>query len=194
MEGVGCPKPGADMKNLPNILTFSRILVIPVVVGTFYMDSPLGNWLAFILFTLAGITDFFDGYLARSQGVTSKLGQFMDPIADKLMVAATILMIAAFERVTGIHILALVVILVREILVSGLREFLAGVQVSVPVTQLAKWKTTFQMIALGALLIGEAAPPWLPAEIVGLICLWIATIVTLYTGYDYLRAGLKHIA
>ena len=181
------------MKSLPNILTFSRIVTIPALVGAFYLEPPLGNWLAFTLFTLAGLTDFFDGYMARAMGVTSKLGQFMDPIADKLMVAATILMLVAFGRVTGWHILATVVILCREILVSGLREFLAELKVSVPVTRLAKWKTTFQMVALGALIIGEAAPDWLPAEPVGLVCLWLAAVLTLYTGYGYLRAGLRHM-
>lgn len=181
------------MKSLPNILTLSRIAVIPALVTTFYIGGPMSNWVAFGLFTLAGITDLLDGMIARAYGTTSKLGQFLDPVADKLMVAATIVMLAAFDRVTGIHILALIVILCREILVSGLREFLAELRVSMPVTALAKWKTTFQMVAIGTLLIGEAAPPWLPAEIVGLMCLWLAAGLTLYTGYDYLRAGLKHM-
>ncbi len=181
------------MKNLPNILTLSRIAVIPALIAAFYVDAPMGNWIAFVLFTAAGITDFFDGMIARAYGATSKLGQFLDPVADKLMIAATIIMLAAFDRVTGIHILALIVILCREILVSGLREFLAELRVSMPVTALAKWKTTFQMVALGALLIGEAAPPWLPAEIAGLACLWLAAGLTIYTGYDYMRAGLKHM-
>jgi CDP-diacylglycerol--glycerol-3-phosphate 3-phosphatidyltransferase len=182
------------MKRLPNILTLSRIAVIPALIATFYMDAPSGNWIAFALFTAAGITDFFDGMIARAYGTTSKLGQFLDPVADKLMIAATIVMLAAFDRVTGLHILALIVILCREILVSGLREFLADLRISMPVTALAKWKTTFQMVALGTLLIGEAAPPWLPAEIVGLACLWLAAALTIYTGYDYMRAGLKHMS
>ena len=181
------------MKSLPNILTLSRIFVIPALIATFYFDDPLANWAAFVLFSIAGITDFFDGMIARAYGLTSKLGRFLDPIADKLMVAATIIMLVAFDRVTGIHVLALIVILCREILVSGLREFLAELKVSVPVTQLAKWKTTVQMLALGALLIGEAAPPWLPAEPVGLACMWLAAALTMYTGYGYLRTGLKHM-
>lgn len=181
------------MKQLPNILTISRILVIPLLVGAFYMDGPLGNWIAFTLFFFAGITDFFDGYLARAYGVVSKLGQFLDPIADKLMVVATILLLVAFQRVTGLDILPAIVILCREILVSGLREFLADLKVSVPVTPLAKWKTAAQMLAIGALILGEAAPPWLPAEIIGLFLLWSSAALTVYTGYGYLRVGLRHM-
>ncbi len=180
------------MKYLPNILTLSRIFVIPVLVGTFFMPSPWGNWIAFILFTLAGITDYFDGLIARTYQVTSKLGQFLDPVADKLMISTVLLMLTAFDTITGLHILAALIILLREIMVSGLREFLSGMEVSVPVTMLAKWKTAFQMIALGALLIGNAAPPWFPAMEIGLTLLWLAAIFTLYTGYDYLKAGLKH--
>ncbi|MCH7631129.1 MAG: CDP-diacylglycerol--glycerol-3-phosphate 3-phosphatidyltransferase [Proteobacteria bacterium] len=180
------------MKHLPNILTLSRIFVIPVLIASFYLPAPWGNWVAFVVFTLAGITDYFDGLIARTFEVTSKLGQFLDPVADKLMVAATLLMLTAFGTISGIHILAAMVIPLREILVSGLREFLSGMEVSVPVTKIAKWKTAFQMIALGALLIGNAAPPWLPAMEIGLTLLWLSAIFTLYTGYDYLKAGLKH--
>lgn len=182
------------MKSLPNILTLSRVLIIPALVAVFYLiKGDMAYWLSFLIFALAGITDFFDGYLARTYGTTSKLGQFMDPVADKLMVAATIIMLVAFERVIGVHIIAVMIILLREIMVSGLREFLAELSVSIPVTKLAKWKTTLQMLALGALLIGHAAPPWLPAYEIGLISLWLAALLTLYTGYDYLRAGLKHM-
>ena len=180
-------------KNLPNILTSSRIVVIPVVIGSFFLEGPIGNWIGFTVFTLAGITDYFDGLAARSLDATTRLGSFMDPIADKLMVASTILMLAAFDVISGIHILAAVVILAREILVSGLREFLSEAEVSVPVTTLAKWKTAFQMIALGALLIGDASPQWFPAMDIGLGLLWLAAVLTLYTGFDYLKAGIKHI-
>lgn len=180
------------MKNIPNILSMSRILVIPILIGAFYIPFPWSHWAAFVVFTLAGITDYFDGYFARTYKVTSRLGQFLDPIADKLMVAATLLMLTAFNVIDGIHILAAMVILLREILVSGLREFLSGMKVSVPVTRIAKWKTAFQLIALGALLIGNAAPAWFPAMEIGLTLLWLAAIFTLYTGYDYLRVGLKH--
>lgn len=182
------------MKSLPNILTLSRVLVIPALVAVFFLiKGDMSYWLTFVIFALAGITDFFDGYLARTYGTTSKLGQFMDPVADKLMIGATIIMLVAFDRVTGVHIIAVMIILLREIMVSGLREFLAELSVSIPVTNLAKWKTTFQMLALGALLIGQAAPSWLPAYDIGIYSLWLAAILTLYTGYDYLKAGLKHM-
>ena len=182
------------MWNLPNILTMSRIFVIPILVGSFYMEQPLGSHIAFVTFALAGITDFFDGYLARATGSVSIIGQFLDPIADKLMVGAILIMVVSAGWVSGLHVIAAVIIMCREILVSGLREFLAGIQVSVPVSLLAKWKTTMQMIALGALVWTEGGPVFgLPAQEIGLGLLWIAAILTLYTGYDYLRAGLKHM-
>lgn len=181
------------MKHVPNILTFSRIVVIPLVIGSFYLDFPTSNWVAFILFTLAGITDYFDGLVARSYNVASKLGQFLDPIADKLMVVSVIIMLVWSGTISDFHVLAAIIILCREILVSGLREFLSDLKVSVPVTMLAKWKTAFQMIALGGLLWGAAAPEWLPAIPISLTLLWIAAVLTLYTGFDYLKAGLKHI-
>jgi CDP-diacylglycerol--glycerol-3-phosphate 3-phosphatidyltransferase len=165
-----------------------------VLVLSFYLDQPFGSHLGFALFSLAGITDFFDGYLARTTGSVSKIGQFLDPIADKLMVGAVILMVVAFGWVDGIHVVAAVIIMCREILVSGLREFLAGIQVSVPVTFLAKWKTTVQMFSLGFLVWSQGAPQvGFPANEAGIILLWIAAVLTIYTGYDYLRAGLKHM-
>tara|TARA_B100001540_G_scaffold311125_1_gene330079 strand:+ start:6213 stop:6743 length:531 start_codon:yes stop_codon:yes gene_type:complete len=175
------------------MLTFSRIVMIPLLIGTFYLKAPLANWLALVIFTLAGITDYYDGYFARKQQQVSRLGQFMDPVADKLLIAAALMMMVAFGRITGYSILAAVVILCREILVSGLREFLAEIKVSVPVTKLAKWKTTFQILALGFLLVGDASPAWIPAITIGTVCLWLAALLTFYTGYDYLRAGLKHM-
>lgn len=182
------------MWNLPNILTLSRILVIPILVASFFMEQPLGSHIAFVTFTLAGITDFFDGYLARATGSVSKIGQFLDPIADKLMVGAILIMVVGIDWVSGVHVIAAVIIMCRELLVSGLREFLAGIQVSVPVTLLAKWKTTVQMIALGALCWSKGGPVvGLPAQEVGLTLLWIAAVLTLYTGYDYLKTGLKHM-
>lgn len=182
------------MWTLPNILTLSRILVIPVLVASFFMDQPLGSHIAFITFGLAGITDFFDGYLARAQGSVSKIGIFLDPIADKLMVAAVIVMVVSADWVSGVHVVAAVIIMCRELLVSGLREFLAGAQVSVPVTLLAKWKTTVQMLALGALVWSKGAVEFgIPAQEIGIAGLWIAAVLTLYTGIDYLRAGLKHM-
>lgn len=182
------------MWNIPNILTLSRILVIPVLIWSFFMEQPFGSHLAFIMFSLAGITDFFDGYLARATGAVSKIGQFLDPIADKLMVGAVLIMVVSAGWVSGIHVVAAVVIMCRELLVSGLREFLAGIQVSVPVTMLAKWKTTVQMVALGSLTWTEGGAAFgLPALEIGLALLWIAAVLTIYTGYDYLRAGLKHM-
>lgn len=179
---------------LPNILTISRIVAIPILVAAFYLDQPLGSWIAFVTFTLAGLTDYLDGYLARAMDVVSPIGRFLDPIADKLMVGAVIVMLVAVEWVAGVHVIAAVVIMLREILVSGLREYLAELQVSVPVTKLAKWKTAVQMIALGALTWTEGAPALgLPAQEVGLVGLWIAAALTLLTGYDYLRAGLRHM-
>jgi len=182
------------MWNLPNILTLSRIFVIPVLVASFFVEQPLGSQIAFVTFTLAGITDFFDGYLARATQTVSKIGQFLDPIADKLMVGAVIIMVVHARWVDGYHVAAAVIIMCRELLVSGLREFLAGVQVSVPVSVLAKWKTTVQMVALGALVWSEGGPEFgVPANEIGLVLLWVAAVLTLYTGLDYLRSSLKHM-
>lgn len=145
------------------------------------------------LFTAAGITDFFDGYLARRSNQVSAFGRFLDPIADKLLVAALLLMLVGFERMTPWSYLPAVVILTRELLVSGLREFLAQTQVSVPVSTLAKWKTTLQMFTLGFLIVGSDAPAWIPAQAIGEVGLWLAALLTLITGYDYLKAGIGHM-
>jgi CDP-diacylglycerol---glycerol-3-phosphate 3-phosphatidyltransferase len=181
--------------NLPNLLTFSRIVAMALIVGLMFMDPPLGNWLALAAYTYACITDFFDGYLARILEQQSALGRFLDPIADKILISAVIVMIVASGEVRGLALLPAIVILCREILVSGLREFLAEVRISLPVSQLAKWKTTLQMIALGFLIVGRAGPQFGPLSTteIGIIGLWIAAVLTLITGYDYLRAGLKHI-
>jgi len=181
------------MNNFANILTFSRIFMIPLMVASFYLKGDLSNWLSFSIFVLAGITDFFDGYVARKFNQMSTLGAFMDPIADKLLIATALLMMVAFHRIEGISVLAAAVILCREFAVSGLREFLAELKVSVPVTYLAKWKTTFQIFALSLLLIGDAGPDFIPTVLIGDYCLWAAAILTLYTGYGYLRTGLKHM-
>lgn len=182
-----------DVLNLPNILTLSRIFAIPIVIGLFYWDSPTTRWVMLGLFTVAGVTDFFDGYLARRSNQVSPFGRFLDPIADKLLVAALLLMLVGFERMSVWSYLPAAVILMRELLVSGLREFLAQIQVSLPVTTLAKWKTTLQMFALGFLIVGKDAPGWIPAQAIGEVGLWLATLLTLITGYDYLKAGLKHM-
>jgi len=168
-------------------------MVIPAIVALFWFDSPAARWAALALYAAACITDFFDGYLARSRGEISQLGRFLDPVADKLLVASVILMLCTFGRIAGLDILAALVILCREILVSGLREFLAGLKVGVPVSGLAKWKTTIQMFALGFLIVGSASPDWIPADPIGEIGLWAAAGLTLITGYDYLRAGIRHM-
>jgi len=182
--------------NLPNILTFSRIVAIPVVIGLLFLPTPLGSWLAFSAYVYASVTDFFDGYLARAWKQQSNLGRFLDPIADKLLVASVLLVLVGIDRISGLAIVPAAIILCREILVSGLREFLAEVRVGVPVSRLAKWKTALQLVALGFLLVGEEGPDFGPLSTtdIGITCLWMAALLTLVTGYDYLRAGLRHIA
>lgn len=179
--------------SLPNLLTISRIAAIPLVIATFYLQGDAARWVACGLFVAAAITDFFDGYLARRSNQVSAFGRFLDPIADKLLVAAVLFMLAAFGRVTEWSVLPAVIILLREILVSGLREFLAELRVGMPVSRLAKWKTGIQMVAIPVLLVGEAGPSILPIQVIGEIGLWMAAALTLITGYDYLQAGLQHI-
>ena len=180
------------MLNLPNLLTLSRIAAIPLVVACFWLDHGWAQWVSAGLFAIACITDWFDGYFARRYHQISRLGRFLDPIADKLLVAAALLMLVNNGPLHGINVLAALIILAREILVSGLREFLAELHVSVPVSQLAKWKTGAQMGAITFLLLGDAVPPIVHQIGVGLI--WIAAGLTLITGYDYLRTGLRHMA
>jgi cardiolipin synthase (CMP-forming) len=187
------------MLSLPNLLTLSRILAVPILVFLLWRPAPIDYAITFVLYCLVGITDYFDGYLARAQGRISRLGQFLDPIADKIMVGAVLIMLISSRKanpvpeIAGLNIIPGLVILLREIIVSGLREFLAELKVSIPVSALAKWKTTLQMVALGALILGGAVPdmPWV--HLVGLGCLWAAAALTLVTGYDYLRIGLKHM-
>ncbi len=182
------------LTTLPNLLTLSRILVIPLLVITFYLAQPWGSWIGCALFALAAFTDWLDGRLARLWQQQSELGRFLDPIADKLLVAAALFMLAALQRISPAAIFPALVILGREILVSGLREYLAGLRVGVPVSRLAKWKTAIQMIAIGVLLVGDAGPAFLPVRGIGELLLWIAAVLTLVTGYDYLRAGLSHMS
>ncbi len=198
--------------SLPNILTYSRIAAVPVVVGLMYWQSILEGglwlrWAALAVFIAAAITDVLDGYFARMYRQQSSLGRMLDPIADKLLVASSLLMLAAETTIRGWSLLAAVIILCREILVSGLREYLAELRVSVPVSRLAKWKTTWQLVAVGFLIAGEAGDKFfslagglpfvkedtLVVTNVGLTLLWLSALVTLYTGWDYLRAGLKHV-
>ncbi len=179
---------------LPNILTYGRILAVPVVTWCLLWGGDGAHWIALAVFILAALTDFFDGYLARRWRIQSSLGRMLDPIADKLLVAATLLVLAGDRTIYGVHTWAGVIILCREVLVSGLREYLAELQVSVPVTQLAKWKTGLQLTAIGFLIAGPAGDKVFPyTTLVGLIGLWIAAGLTLYTGYDYFRAGLAHV-
>jgi cardiolipin synthase (CMP-forming) len=184
---------------LPNILTYSRIAAVPVVVACLFVQSVQGGplwvrWVALAIFIAAGVTDFLDGYYARTLGQSSAFGRMLDPIADKLLVASCLLMLAMDETIKGWSLWAAVIILCREILVSGLREYLAALRVSVPVTKLAKWKTTVQLVAIGFLVAGKAGDAILPwTTQIGIALLWISAIVTLYTGWDYFRAGVRHI-
>jgi cardiolipin synthase len=181
------------MTNLPNLLTLGRIAAIPLIVATFYLPGDGARWIAFGLFVAAAVTDFFDGWLARRLGVVSAIGRFLDPIADKLLVAAVLLMLAAKGGLSGLGVIAAVVILMREVLVAGLREHLAELRVGLPVSRLAKWKTAVQMLALAFLLIGGAGPEGVPVRPIGEIALWAAAVLTAVTGWDYLREGLRHM-
>ncbi len=178
-------------KMLPNILTMSRIVIIPILVASFYIEGHWSNWVAAGLFTAAGITDYFDGYLARIWKVQSKLGQFLDPIADKLLVVTALMMLVHFNRA---DIIPALLILSREIFVSGLREFLGQLNISVPVSKLAKVKTGFQMLALFLLILGANGTGEEMTKHIGNGALWFAAILTLITGYAYLKAGLDYIA
>ena len=181
------------MLTLPNILTLSRIFAMPILVAVLWHPGRADYAFAFALYVAVAITDYFDGYLARAQGTVSKLGVFLDPIADKIMVATVIVMLVFTRDLAGWSVLAGLIILIREIAVSGLREFLAELRVSLPVSALAKWKTTLQLVALGALILAGAVPAYPGVEMLGLVCLWAAAGLTLITGWDYLRVGLKHM-
>jgi cardiolipin synthase (CMP-forming) len=178
-------------KQIPNALTYSRIVVIPIFIAVFYWDRTIAPYLAGGLFLYASITDFLDGYFARAWKATSSIGRFLDPIADKLLVATALVMLVKEGRA---DVLPAIAIVCREILVSGLREFLAEIRISVPVSQLAKFKTTAQLIAIFLLLISPAMPTWLHVEILGDGLLWVAALLTLLTGYIYLKTGIVHLA
>jgi cardiolipin synthase (CMP-forming) len=199
MTMVTHPPSPARRVSVPNVLTYGRMAAIPVVIGCMYWSDFLGGglwlrWVALALFIAAGVTDFFDGYFARVWGQQTTFGRMLDPIADKLLVASCLLMLAGDGTIKGLSLWAALVILCREILVSGLREYLAGLRVSVPVTRLAKWKTTVQLVAIGFLIAGKAGDHILPiTTVTGLSLLWISALVTLYTGWDYLRAGVRHL-
>jgi len=177
-------------KNLPNYLTYLRIAVIPALTVVFFLNSEWAYYLSTGLFLIAGVSDWLDGYLARMWQAQSSLGRFLDPIADKLLVATALMLLVATKRA---DLLPAIAIVCREILVSGLREFLAEIRIGMPVSKLAKIKTAAQMLAIGCLLLGAGAPYWLPAELLGRLLLWIAALLTLVTGYAYLKLGIKHM-
>jgi len=197
--------------SLPNMLTYGRIAAVPAVVACMYWSDILQTglwlrWVALAIFIAAGVTDILDGYFARAWGQQSSLGRMLDPIADKLLVSSCLLMLAANETIKGWSLWAAIVILCREILVSGLREYLAELRVSVPVTRLSKWKTVLQLVAIGFLIAGEAGDNVIslvltgkidenivPITLTGLTLLWGSAILTLYTGWDYFRAGVRHL-
>ena len=199
MKAIASRPVGSRTLALPNLLTYSRIAAVPLVVGCLYWQDILEGglwlrWVALFIFVAAGVTDFLDGYLARKWGEQSTFGRMLDPIADKLLVASCLLMLAADGTIRGWSLWAAIVILCREILVSGLREYLAELRVSVPVTQLAKWKTTLQLVAVGFLVAGKAGDAVLPVVTpMGLTLLWLSALLTLYTGWDYFRAGARHL-
>jgi CDP-diacylglycerol---glycerol-3-phosphate 3-phosphatidyltransferase len=185
------------LTDLPNLLTLSRIAAIPLLVVLVAFGYPATDLAACVLFSIAGITDYFDGKLARTRAQQSDLGRMLDPIADKLLVGAALMMLVGKGRVSDWGLYPAIVIMLREILVSGLREYLAGIRIGLPVTRLAKWKTGFQMGALGTLLAGDSGARllhvgFLPVSGIGEVMLWVAAALTLVTGWDYLTAGLRH--
>tara|TARA_Y100000590_G_C15554814_1_gene952392 strand:- start:552 stop:1100 length:549 start_codon:yes stop_codon:yes gene_type:complete len=179
--------------NIANLLTIARIIVIPIIVICIYLKSPFYGWVAFILFCIASITDYFDGYIARIRNEITNFGTFLDPIADKLLVAAVILILTSKGIIADWETIPALIILLREIAVSGLREYLAGIKVSVPVSRIAKLKTSIQLIALALLILTESQITLVPIMIIGKVALWVAGILTLYTGFDYLKSGAKHL-
>ena len=186
--------PVSKIWNLPNLLTYGRILAVPIVAALLMWGGDTARWAALGIYVVAAITDFLDGYLARKWQQQSALGRMLDPIADKVLVSVVLLVLAADGILFGGHMWAAIIILAREVLVSGLREFLGELRVSVPVTKIAKWKTTAQLLAIGFLIAGPTGDKIIPHTTqVGLVFLWVAAALTLYTGYDYFRAGLRHV-
>jgi cardiolipin synthase len=184
-------------KKIPNILTIGRIIIVPFFVLAFYLPGFYGDLTAFALFVIASFTDFLDGMLARMMGQESKLGELLDPIADKIIVATALILLVMSGTIRHYEVIAAIIILTREILISGLREFLARGQIKLPVTNLAKLKTFLQMLAIALLLTGETGNKILNfqdynAQTIGMILLWLSAFLTLYTGYEYLRKGIDH--
>ena len=187
------------LTDLPNLLTLSRIAAIPLLVVLVALRDPAADFAACVLFSTAAVTDYFDGLLARNRRQQSDLGRMLDPIADKLLVGAALMMLVGQGRLSSWALYPAIVIMLREILVSGLREYLAGIRIGLPVTSLAKWKTGFQMGALGTLLAGDSSArllhlSFIPVSMIGEAMLWVAAALTLWTGWDYLTAGLRHAA
>lgn len=183
------------MRFLPNILTLSRIFLIPLIVLCYYLAFPLGNWVSFSLYVIAGVSDFLDGYFARKLAVSSSLGRMMDPIADKLLILAVVFMLIERNVIEGIGILAAAIIVSREIAVAGLREFLSELNAIVPVSRIAKWKTTFQILSLGFFIVGNAGPDFFSISClqIGNFLFWMSAILTVITGYSYFKAGLTQL-
>jgi len=185
------------LKKIPNILTIGRIIIVPFFVLAFYLPGFYGDLTAFTLFVIASFTDFLDGMLARMMGEESKLGELLDPIADKIIVATALILLVMSGTIRHYEVIAAIIILTREILISGLREFLAKGQIKLPVTNLAKLKTFLQMVSIALLLTGETGNKILNfqdynAQTIGIILLWLSAFLTLYTGYEYLRRGIDH--
>ncbi len=176
---------------LSNRLTALRVVLVPVLVALFFVPGDAADWASLAVFAAAGFTDWLDGHLARARGEETAFGRFLDPIADKVLVLAALVMLAAFDGMSGLTAVAAVIILCRELLISGLREFLGGRDVALPVSRLAKWKTAAQMVAIGFLLAGPAAP--IPATVIGEALLWLAAVLSAVTAWDYLRAVLPHL-
>ena len=182
---------------IPNILTIGRIILVPIFIAAFYLPGSMGDWIPFFIFILASFTDFFDGLLARLYKEESKLGELLDPIADKIIVTSALFLLVMNGTIKEFEIIAAIIIMIREILISGLREFLAKVQVTMPVSKLAKFKTFIQMFAIATLLTGESGNKIINfgdynIHSIGIILLWVAAFLTIYTGYDYVRKGIDH--
>ena len=181
--------------HLPNLLTLARIALVPAFVASFWMDMPAGRWVAFVVFVIAAITDYADGWLARARNLESRLGQMLDPIADKLLVAAALIMLVYNDDIRGFVIIPALIILAREILVSGMREFLATIAVQVPVSSISKFKTAVQLIALSMLILAPAVEHvWGGLHLVGIFSLWGAAVLTIYTGVVYVQVNLAHVS
>lgn len=184
------------MLTLPTLLTLTRVLVIPILVMVFWIpNATVASWIALVLFIAAAVTDYFDGFLARKNNDISKFGTMLDPIADKLMVISCLLLLADADwGLGGVHLLAAVAILSREILISGLREYLGEKQVSLPVSKIGKWKTALQLVAVGLLIAGPAGRSLdLAIKPLGLAALWLAAVITVWSGWDYIKSSLKHL-